>query len=258
MLQRLVTSAALLALQWLDGNDWVKRDRGGERSSSCGGLVIAPAELFHHCQSPGGLSLSSVQRPTSPSPSHLPLSLVFPILCICAISLFFYHSEALSGPPRRSFVLPFPLYSCRNLSQFFPFFSSCQTAYPPSHLSRRVLPSPISLPLRRTSQESGIMWAVGGGIDLTLCCSSHRAIWHSTYVTQTSACMCVCLVCVQRFVDGIELWTVGKPAVVPSCCCASNHSRTQHLHVPNYFVIWSFVATPKKVCECVFNYTNSL
>lgn len=177
------------SLAVIGGNDW---DTDRERvwsSSTSGELVKALAELFHHCQSPWGLSLSSVQPPThpplslsrSPSLSLSPLlSLsVPPFFSICAIFLSLWSSLCLD----LFFVSPFSLHFF-SPSRFLLFL--CQAVY----LFPLLSPSPFflcicvsfSLSLDCTFQASGSVWAAGwGGIDLTLCCSSHRAVWHSAY-----------------------------------------------------------------------------
>lgn len=171
----------------IGGNNWDKARERVKSSSSSGELVKALAELFHHCQSPWGLSLSSVQLPTSPLFPSISLS---PHLCL---------SLSQSHPS----LYPCHLFITLKPSLSFYLFYFCQAVYTLQLIS-------LSLLLLLLLLSFFLCWclflsllppyllgqwqcvSVGGGIDLTLCCSSHRAVWHSAYVIQMSL-KCVCM-----------------------------------------------------------------
>ena len=195
----------------IGGNNWDKDRERVKSSSSSGELVKALAELFHHCQSPWGLSLSSVQPPTSPcfpsislSPSFS-LSLSPTLVCIHAIFLSLWSPLCLvlSDTSLCCLFLSTPSPACLST-----FSTSVRQSIPYNFsLSLLILLLlffflcvGVSLFLSLLPPNLSGQWqyvGVGRGIDLTLCCSSHRAVWHSAYVMQMSVYVSVCVyVCV--------------------------------------------------------------
>lgn len=123
------------------------------------------------------------RRQPAPLSLHLPHSVLCSLSQSCTPSVSvpsIYHSEALSvwtSPSLlcvafSSLFLPQPL--------FLYFFSLSGSLPVPTSLSLLLsffLSFFVFVALSLcTFQDSGSVWAVGGGIDLTLCCSSHRAV----------------------------------------------------------------------------------
>lgn len=125
----------------------------------------------------------------------------FPVLCTAAnqppLSLYLSLSPSLSfslSVPPFSVSVP-SFYHSEALSVFLPFLLLSGSLYLTTYLSLSpsssssafflsLLVSLSLLPPYLLGQWQCVR--VGGGIDLTLCCSSHRAVWHSAYVIQMS------------------------------------------------------------------------